>query len=47
MVWLIYSVVLVSDTPQSDPVIYIYVYVRFFSIMDYYKISNIAPCAVQ
>ena len=41
---------LVSGVQQSDSVIHIGVYIyifRFFSIIGYYKILNIVPCAVQ
>ena len=27
--------------------IYIYIYFRFFSLVGYYKILSIAPCAIQ
>ena len=47
-----YNSGLVSDVQHSDPVIYIYIYIyiyifRFFSIIDYYKILSIIPCALQ
>ena len=49
---------LVSGIQQSDSHIYIRVYIyiyiyayifffRFFSIIGYYKILNIVPCAIQ
>ena len=41
-VWLIYSVVLVSGVQKSDTFFF-----RFFSIIVYYKILNIVPCAIQ
>ena len=51
---LIYNVVLISTAQQSDLVmhtyIYIYIYafsVILFSIMFYYRILNIVPCAIQ
>ena len=49
---LIYNVVLVSGIQQNDSVIHIYMYIyifffRFFSIIGYYKILNIVPCAIQ
>lgn len=49
---LIYNIVLVSDVQQSDLIIHIYVYTSvfffsFFSIIGYYKIANIVPCAIQ
>ena len=37
------NIVLVSGIQQSDSDIYI----RFFSTIDYYKILNIVPCAIQ
>ena len=47
-VQLIYNIVLVSGIQQSDSVIHMYIFFfRFFSIIDYYKILNIVPCAVQ
>ena len=46
--WLIYNVVLDSGVQQSDSVIFIYIFFfRFFSIIGYYKILNIVPCAIQ
>ena len=41
-VWLIYSVVLVSGVQKRDTF-----FLRFFSIIVYYKGLNIAPCAIQ
>ena len=33
---------------KSDPVItYLFFFFRFFSIIGYYKILNIFPCAIQ
>ena len=57
-VQLIYNVVLVCGIQQSDSVsyiymclyIYIYIYIFFFiffSIVVYYRILNIVPCAIQ
>ena len=49
-VQLIYSVVLVSGVQQSDSVIHMYTnlfFFRFFSIIGYYKILDIVPCATQ
>ena len=47
-VYLIYNVLLVSGIQQSDSVIHIYLsFIRFFSIIGYYKILNIVPCAIQ
>ena len=53
-VLLIYSVVFVSGVQQSDLVIHIYVCVcthillfRVFSMLSYYKILNVVPCAIQ
>ena len=43
-VYLIYNVVLVSGIQPSDSVIFFF---RFFSIIGYYKILNIVPCAIQ
>ena len=43
---LIYNIVLVSGVQQSDSVIYI-CFFRLFSIIGYYKILNIVPCAIQ
>ena len=46
-VQLIYNVVLVSGAQQSDSVIHIYLFFfRFFSIIGYYRILNIVPCAI-
>ena len=48
---LIYNIVLVSGVQQSESVIYLYTHIynffRLFSIIDYYKILNIIPCAIQ
>ena len=49
---LIYNVVLISGIQQSDSVIHTYIYIyifffRFFSIIGYYKILSIVPCAIQ
>ena len=41
---LIYNLVLVSGIQQSDS---IYSFLRFFSIIVYYNILNIVPCAIQ
>ena len=49
-VWLIYNVALVLSVQRSDSGIYIYIYIffsRFFSIIGYYKILSIVPCAIQ
>ena len=44
--WLIYSVVLVSDVQQSDSVIRIYtLFFIFFSILVYHRVLNVVPCA--
>ena len=52
--WLVYNAMLVSGVQQSDSVICISIYLsiylfffRFFSIIGYYKILNIVPCAIQ
>ena len=40
----------VSGVQQSDSVIHLYMYLfffRLFSIIGYYKILNIVPCAIQ
>ena len=45
---LIYNVTLVSGVQHSDSVIHIYIYTfffRFFSLIGYYKIFSIVPCA--
>lgn len=45
-----YNVVLILDVQQSDSVIHIYVYPQFstfFPITGYYRISNVAPSAIQ
>ena len=42
--------VLVSSAQQSDSAMHMYIYIfffRFFSIMGYYKMLNIVPCAIQ
>ena len=41
--------VLVSGVQQSDSIIHIYLYIvlRFFSIIGYYKILSTVPCATQ
>ena len=47
---LIYNVVLISTAQQSDLVMHTYIhafFVIFFSIMFYYRILNIVPCAIQ
>ena len=47
---MIYSVVLVSSVQQSDSVIHMYIYIfsfRFFSLIGYYKILSVVPCAIQ
>ena len=47
---LIYNVVLISTAQQSDLVMHTYIYafsVIFFSIVFYYRILNIVPCAIQ
>ena len=44
------NVVLVSGVQQNDSVIYTYTYMWlfiFFSIMVYYRILNILPCAIE
>ena len=54
-VQLVYSVVLVSGVQQSDSVIYTCMknkrihlfFFRCFSLIDYYKILRIIPCAIQ
>ena len=44
---LLYEVVLVSGVQQSDSE-YIYTFfIRFFLIIDYYKILIIVSCAIQ
>ena len=43
-----YSVVLITAVQQTDSVIHIYTFIFiFFSIMVYYRILNIVPCAIQ
>ena len=46
---LLYEVVLVSGVQQSDSdFIYIYIqFIRFFSIIGFYKILAIVPCAIR
>ena len=44
---LIYNVALVSGVQQSDSVLYISVFFRFFSLIGSYKILSIVPCAIQ
>ena len=45
---LIYNVVLLSSVQQSASFIHIYIFFfRLFSIIGYYKILNIVPCATQ
>ena len=55
-VYLIYSIVLVSDIWQSDSVIcvpvyiynyYVYVIFRFFSLVGYCKTLSTIPCTIQ
>ena len=41
---LIYNSVLVSGVQQSDSVIYTYTFL--FSIIGYYKVLNVVPCAI-
>ena len=41
----IYNILLVSGVQQSDSIIYIYF--LFFSIIVYFKISNIVLCAIH
>ena len=41
---LVYSIVLVSGVHQSDSVLYFFP--RNFSIIDYYKVLSIVPCAM-
>ena len=43
---LIYNIVLISAIQKSDSVLHIYFF-KFFSIMIYYMILNIVPCAIQ
>ena len=42
-VYLIYDVVLVSGVQQSDSVVFL----KLYSIIGYYKISNRIPCVIQ
>ena len=44
---LVYNIVLVSGIQQSDSVIHIHNLFRLFSIISYYKILNILPCAIR
>ena len=53
---MIYNVVLVSGVQQSDLVVYICIisiynidilFFSFFSIIGFYEILNIVPCAIQ
>ena len=45
---LIDSVVLISAAQHSDSVIHVYTFsFIFFSIMVYYRILTMVPCAVQ
>ena len=46
--YLIYNVVLVSGVWKSDSVICVYSldFFKFFSIIVYYRILNIVPCAI-
>ena len=46
-VQLIYNVVPVSAVQHSDSVIHVYMLFIFFSIMVYYRILHIVPCAIQ
>ena len=47
-VQFIHSVMLISAVQQGDSVIHMYtLFFRFFSIMVYPRILNIAPCAIQ
>ena len=49
-IWLTYSVVLGSDTQQTDSVIHIYIFTYFlglFYIIGYYQNTSIIPCAIQ
>ena len=39
--------VLVLGIQQNDKDIHIFSYLKFFSIIGYYKILNVAPCAIQ
>ena len=38
---------LVSDIKQSDSVIHIYIFFRFFSHIDYHRILSRVPCDIQ
>ena len=47
---LIYNIMLVSSVQDRDSVIHTYVspfFFRFFSLIGYYKILSIVPCAIQ
>ena len=50
---MVYNIVLVSCVQQSDSVnhIYVYTYIHSFftfsSVIGYYKILSIVPCAIQ
>jgi len=44
---VIHSIVLVLGIQQNDKVIHICSYLKFFSIIGYYKTLNVAPCAIQ
>ena len=46
-VLLIYNFVLVSGVQQNNSGIHIYFFSDFFSFIDYYKILNVVPCAIQ
>ena len=47
-VYLIYNIVLVSGRQHSDSFIQAYLFFfRFFSLIGYYKILSIVPCAIQ
>ena len=43
---MIYNVVLVSGIQPSDSVTHV-LFFRFFSLIDYYKMLNIVPCAIH
>ena len=46
---MIYNVVLISGVQQSDSVIHIHIFILFqiLSHIDYHRILNIVPCAIQ
>ena len=45
---MICNTISASDVQHSDSVIHVCVYiVKFFSLLGYYRISNIVPCAIQ